>query len=52
MSQRIADLTDNPFLDLVEWRERRSAESAFGRLQVLANRVRHALPVGRLERRS
>lgn len=51
MSPRIADPADNHFLDLVEWRERRSAESAFGRLCVLANRVRHALPVGRLTRR-
>ena len=45
MNPRIPDPTDNPFLDLAEWRERRSAESAFGRLEVLANRVRHALPV-------
>lgn len=45
MSPRIDDPTDNPLLDLAEWREHRSAESAFGRLQVLANRVRHALPV-------
>lgn len=45
MNPLITDPTDNPFLDLMEWRQRRSAEGVLGRLAVLANRVRHALPV-------
>lgn len=51
MSPRIPNPTDNPFLDLAEWRQRRSAESALGRLEVFANRVRHSRLFWRLTRR-
>ncbi|MEV0690463.1 hypothetical protein [Streptomyces sp. NPDC050388] len=44
-------LDENHFLDLMEWRQRRSAEGALGRLQVFANRVRHGMPIWRLKQR-
>lgn len=44
-----ADTDD--FFDLMEWRERKSAEGALGRLRVLTNRVRHASPFWRLTHR-